>query len=214
MGALVQAISDKADPSRNATIFQTAIWQSTRDIREDYADSEYCLHPVEYRDYLLSEFDETGRESEPACQIAAYDQELFCITDLTGLCNFWAGFMPYSPINTRALKAELISCATGMDIDEIGLSEIARRVINLVRVCNVRLGLKRKDDTVSDLFFKGSSFSPLQREKVDRQAFEGLIDRFYEIMGWTGEGVPRNDTLERLDLGYVTQDFEPGEDIA
>ncbi len=208
MGALVQAISDKADPSRNATIFQTAIWQAPKDVREDYADSEYCLHPEKYREYLLSEFDETGKDCEPACQIAAYDQELFCITDLTGLCNFWTGFMPYPPINTRAMKAELISCVTGMDIDEETLTQIARRVTNLVRACNVRLGLRREDDTVSKLFFKGSAFPQLEREKVDPDNFNRLIDRFYEVMGWDSDGVPTKETLDRLDLSFVGEELQ------
>ena len=208
MGALVQAISDKADPSRNATIFQTAIWQSPKDIREDYVDSEYCLHPEKFKEYLLSEFDETGEDCEPACQIAAYDQELFCITDLTGLCNFWTGFMPFPPINSRALKAELISCVTGIEIDEEGLTKIARRVTNLVRACNVRLGLGRKDDTVSKLFFKGSPSPQLEREKIDPENFNKHIDRFYEVMGWDNEGVPTRETLDRLDLNFVGEELQ------
>jgi aldehyde:ferredoxin oxidoreductase len=207
-GALLQAISDKADPSRNATIFQTAIWQAPKDIREDYVDSEYCLHPEKYREYLLSEFDETGEDYEPACQIASYDQELFCITDLTGLCNFWTGFMPYPPINTRSLKAELISCVTGMDIDETGLTRIARRVTNLVRSCNVRLGLTRKDDTISKVFFKGGGGTELEREKIDPERFSKLIDRFYDINGWNSDGVPTRETLDELDLGFVSEDSQ------
>jgi aldehyde:ferredoxin oxidoreductase len=177
-------------------------------VREDYVDSEYCVHPEKLRKYLLSELDETGEDYEAGCQIAAYDQELFCIADLTGLCNFWTGFMPYPPINSRALKAELISCVTGMDIDEAGLTQIAKRVTNLVRACNVRLGMRRKDDVVSRLFFKGGSVSPLEREKIDPDIFNRIIDRFYEIMGWTGEGIPTKETLEKLDLGYVVDGLE------
>ena len=158
----------------------------------------------------MSELDETGADYEPMCQIAAYDQELFCITDLTGLCNFWTGFMPYPPISTRALKAELISCATGIDIDGAGLTQVARRVTNLVRACNLRLGLSRKDDTVSNIFFKGSPGAPLEREKIDPDLFNRTIDRFYEIMGWSSEGIPTRETLEKLDLGYVAEGLESG----
>lgn len=207
-GALLQAISDKGDVTRNLSIFSSSIWRLAEDAREEYADSKYCVHPEKYREYLLSELDETGKDYEPMCQIAAYDQELFCITDLTGLCNFWAGFMPYAPINSRALKAELISCVTGVDIDEEALTQIARRVINLVRACNVRLGLARKEDTVSKLFFKGSSITPLEQEKIDPEVFNNLISRFYEIMGWNSEGIPTRETLENLDLGYLCEELE------
>jgi len=208
MGALLQAMNDKGDITRNLSIFTSAIWRLAEEAREDYADSKYCVHPEKFREYILSELDETGADYEPMCQIAAYDQELFCITDLTGLCNFWTGFMPYPPINTRALKAELISCVTGMDIDEVGLTQVARRVTNLVRACNLRLGLSRKDDTVSNIFFKGSPGAPLEREKIDPDIFNRIIDRFYEIMGWSSEGIPTRETLEKLDLGYVSEGLE------
>jgi aldehyde:ferredoxin oxidoreductase len=205
-GALILGISDKGDATRNMGNFSGLYWNTNR--QQEYIDSGYCLYPKEYEKYLLTEFDYAGDNPEPSSQLAAYDEEEFCITDLTGLCNFWSSFFPDQPVDTRALKAELISCVTGMDLDESGLTEIARRVINLVRACNLRMGLTRKDDTVPKLFFKKSPFPPLQT--LDRGKIDQHIDRFYELRGWTREGVPTKETLEGLGLGYVCQGLQQG----
>lgn len=205
-GALILGISDKGDATRNMGNFGGLYWPEGR--QEEYANSEYCLYPKEYEKYLLTEFDYAGDRPEPSCQLAAYDEESFCITDLTGICNFWSAFFPNQPIHTRALKADLISSITGIDIDEDELTRIARRVINLVRACNIRLGLERKDDSIPKLFFERTPFPPLQ--KLDPDKFDRHIDRFYEIRGWTREGIPTRKTLEELDLAYVSDGLERG----
>jgi aldehyde:ferredoxin oxidoreductase len=205
-GAMLLAVSDKADPSRHLGNFSGYYWMNAE--QEEYINSGYCLYPKEYEKYLLTDFDYegTGANREAECQLAAYDQEMFCITDLTGICNFWSCFFPDQPINTRALKAELISCVTGMDIDEGGLTQIARRVVNLVRACNIRFGMTRKDDSIPKLFFERTPDPPLQ--KLDPDTLSKHIDRFYEIKGWTPEGVPTRETLENLNLNDVLEDLE------
>ncbi|MEE9516962.1 MAG: aldehyde ferredoxin oxidoreductase N-terminal domain-containing protein [Candidatus Adiutricales bacterium] len=206
-GALVQAVSDKADVTRNMSIFVQGFWQAPKEIRENYISSGYCLYPEEYEQYLLEEFDKTGDNPEPTCQLVAYDEEMFTITDLTGLCNFWSCFMPDPPIHKRELKAKLISSVTGLDIDEAELTKIAKRIINLVRSCNVRLGLKREDDTTLNVYLKRVS-STTGRKKIDPEKFSKHLDRFYELRGWAADGIPTQETLEKSDLGFIVSDTE------
>ena len=99
----------------------------------------------------------------------------------------------------------MIACITGLDLDEDGLTQIARRVINLVRASNIRFGLERKDDSVPKLFFKRTPFPPMQA--LDPDKFDRYIDRFYELRGWTREGIPKRETLEQLDLDFVSESF-------
>jgi aldehyde:ferredoxin oxidoreductase len=205
--ALVMAVSDKGDCTRNMSIFTQGYWAGSKESREEYIKSGYNLYPIDYEQYLLTEFDRTGDNHEATCQLAAYDQEMFCITDLAGICNFWSCFMPYPPINTRSLKAELISCVTGMELDEDALTQIARRVINLVRSCNVRLGLKREDERPPKLLFERIS-QKTKKRRIDPGKFNRHIDRYYELMGWDKNGIPTTETLEKLDLDYVIQDLE------
>jgi aldehyde:ferredoxin oxidoreductase len=204
--ALTQSISDRADPTRNMSYICQELRFRPKEEKEAYIKSGFSIYPKEFEEYILDEFDWSGADDESGCQFVTYDEEIFTITDLTGLCNFWTVFFPYPPINNRALIAELISCATGRDIDESEVTKIAKRVIALVRAYNVRSGIRRKDDKVPQIFFQRSPRPPMQ--KLDPNTFNKWIDRFYKIRGWNSEGIPTKETLEELDLDYVRQDLE------
>jgi aldehyde:ferredoxin oxidoreductase len=209
LGALVLSISDKGDSTRNASAFSIRMATFSKDEKEAYIQSEYNQYPKEHEKYLLDAFDRTGDIPEGALQLTVYDEEMYCITDSIGICDFLSGRVSFPPIHKRALIAELIACATGMDIDEKGLTRIARRVINLVRACNIKLGLTRADDSPPKMFLKRTS-TPTVRGigKVFPDKLRRQIDRFYELRGWNSDGVPTRKTLEELDLDFISQDFE------
>lgn len=208
--ALTVAISDKQDGTRNISGLTQYPWLKalSREERQEGwgVKSGYFHYPKELEKHFLDGIDWTGHDYEGGCQFAIYDEEVFTITDTLGICNWWSGFVDYPPITTRAMTADLLSCVTGMDIDEVELTEIARRIINLVRACNVRFGVRRKDDTVPKIFFERSTSPPWRT--LDRDVFNKWIDRFYELRGWNSEGIPSKETLEKLGLAYVRQDLE------
>ena len=39
--------------------------------------------------------------------------------------------------------------------------------------------------------------------RLDPQAWERLLDRYYELHGWDSEGMPEKDTLARLGLEEI-----------
>ena len=125
---------------------------------------------------------------------------------MTGICSFWSIFVGSSPINSRALMADLVSCVTGIDTSEAELTTMAARTLNLVRALNVRLGVRRKDDTLSKLFFQVTPAPP--QRKLDPDLFSRWIDRSYELKGWNSQGIPTKETLGGLGLDYVWQDLE------
>ena len=192
--------------TRGTNYFPQELWFRPKEEREAYIRSGFFTYPNELQEYFLADFDWTGADYEGGCQAIAYDEETFTLTDVTGLCNFWSVFFPYPPINSRALIADLISCATGMDIDETEVTKIARRTIAHVRAYNVRTGMGRKDDTVPRMFSQRTPRPPVK--KLDPDTFNKWISRFYEIRGWNSEGIPTKETLEELGLDYVRQDLE------
>ena len=101
--------------------------------------------------------------------------------------------------------ADLISCTTGVDIDETEITKIAKRIVALVRAYNVRTGIKRKDDTVPKIFFQRIPRPPMK--KLDPNIFNKWIDKYYELRGWNSEGIPTKEILEELDLDYVKGDL-------
>ena len=102
--------------------------------------------------------------------------------------------------------AELVSCVTGLDIDETALTTIAGRTLSLMRAINTRMGLTRKDDWIAKPFF---TFPPLPGfKRFDPELFAKWIGRYYELKGWNREGVPTRESLEELGLDDVAQDLE------
>jgi aldehyde:ferredoxin oxidoreductase len=90
-----------------------------------------------------------------------------------------------------------ISNATGMDLDEEGLKQIAARIRNLVRAINIRRGMRRKDEKPPADHWK-RRFPELEEE---------LLSAYYEFKGWNEEGIPTQESLRDLSLDYVAEDF-------
>ena len=137
---------------------------------------------------------------EASCAICDWNEMMHYIDDAIGLCGFLSSFrgqfggrIPYHTHNIP----DLISLATGMDIDEDRLWEVGRRNRNLVRALNVRRGLRRKDEK-----------PPEDHWKIrDPEMETRLLDAYYEFKGWNNEGIPRKETLNKLGLDYVSEDF-------
>ena len=100
----------------------------------------------------------------------------------------------------------LVEKISGMSIDEVGITKMAQRILNLVRAYHVRDGLKRENDTILKHTFQ--RIPPPPAEKLEPSTFNKLIDKVYEIRGWNKEGIPTKETLKKSDLDYVRQDLE------
>ena len=137
---------------------------------------------------------------EASCLICDWNEIMHYIDDATGLCAFLSSFdgqyggkPPYHINNIP----QLISLSTGMEIDKDSLWEIASRNRNLVRAINVSRGLRRKDER-----------PPEDHWKVRDHEFEQkLLDDYYAFKGWTKDGIPTMETLRKLGLDYVGEDF-------
>ena len=87
--------------------------------------------------------------------------------------------------------------ATGLDIDRDRLWMIAARNRNLVRAINVRRGMRRVDEAPPADHWK----------KRDHEAEQKLLDAYYEFKGWNNDGIPTAESLDKLGLSYVKEDF-------
>jgi aldehyde:ferredoxin oxidoreductase len=96
--------------------------------------------------------------------------------------------------------AELVNAATGWSVTTEELEQIARRLVNLARLFNVRHGLTsdmeypsaRYGSAPVDGVYLGKTIAPVWKE---------TLARYYELMGWDREtGKPLPETLARLGL--------------
>jgi len=137
---------------------------------------------------------------EASVNIADWNETLHYIDDAIGICAFLSSFRgqfggrtPYHIYNLP----EFISLAAGMDLDSDALWEIGTRNRNLVRALNVRRGLRRKDEKPPEDHWEIRD--PVMETKV--------LDAYYEFKGWNHEGIPTRETLNKLGLNYVSEDF-------
>ena len=140
-----------------------------------------------------------------------------CLKNSLTVCNF--AFLPdqyFNPpeMDYRIFAAKMLSAATGMEIDAETLWEkVGDRIWNLQRAIMIkREGRTRADDTLSDALFDTIWFDrhpgtyEVLETQFDREEFEVLKDRYYEMCGWDARhGWPFRETLEALDMIDVAE---------
>jgi aldehyde:ferredoxin oxidoreductase len=137
---------------------------------------------------------------EASVNICDWNETMHYVDDAIGTCawlsSFRGQFGGRPPYHIHNLP-ELISLATGIDLDSDGLWKAAARNRNLIRAINIRRGMRRVDEA-----------PPANHWKIrDPEMEEKLLDAYYEFKGWNKEGIPTKETLQNLGLDYVSEDF-------
>ncbi len=127
-------------------------------------------------------------------------QDLSAIIDSAGLCVFFAvrnltakdlGLAPAGIL-------EYLNAATGADYTLEELMQAGERIINAERLFLTRAGFSRKDDSIPDRLTKTPA--PTGPAKGLVCHLDEMLDEYYKVQGWTGDGIPGKEVLERLGL--------------
>jgi aldehyde:ferredoxin oxidoreductase len=78
------------------------------------------------------------------------------------------------------------------------LLEVGERVWNLERQFNLAAGFTGKDDNLPARLLKDAAKTGPAQGKVN--GLGEMLPEYYQLRGWTAEGVPSNETIERLGL--------------
>jgi aldehyde:ferredoxin oxidoreductase len=177
----------------------------TRELREEFVE-DWVQIPTgkeeRFKKFILEWGDEDKRlpfwpSIDLVCELVEWQETMHYIDDCTGICTGLSSFAYKPPYHIHNLPP-LISAATGIDLDEAELWQIARRNRILIRAINVRRGLRRKDER-----------PPEDHWRKRFPEFEAkLQDEYYRFRGWNKEGTPHKETLDELGLDYVWDDFE------
>jgi len=100
--------------------------------------------------------------------------------------------------------AFMLSAVTGWDLTENGMQTLAERVASLVRVYNMREGATRADDTLAPRSFQMETSGPSAGKVLTREMLDTMLDEYYTLRGWDGEGLPTLETLSKLDLKDIS----------
>jgi aldehyde:ferredoxin oxidoreductase len=93
----------------------------------------------------------------------------------------------------------------GFNYDEESFLKLGERIYNLTRMFNVREGVRRKDDSLPSRLHKPREDTGWVITKED---FEKMLDLYYGKRGWSSDGVPLRETLKRLGLLELINDFK------
>ena len=175
----------------------------TMEEREDFCKDWIQVPDEKFKKYLL-DWEMRGERSNPyyptvdmSVDIVDWQEKMHYIDDVLGVCAGLSSFPLKPPYHIHNYPA-FISSATGIDMDEAGLTQIYKRNRTLVRAINVRRGLRRADEKPPEDHWK-KRFPELE---------EKLLDAYYKFKGWNHDGIPTKETLHELGMDYVSEDLE------
>jgi aldehyde:ferredoxin oxidoreductase len=137
-------------------------------------------------------------------RFAAYGQMFYSMMDTLELCQFVYGpaWCLYGPVET----VDMVRAVTGWPVSLSELMAVGERRINLMRVFNAREGFDRKDDQLPKKLFEPLQGSgPTAGTALDPAEFEAALDTYYQIMGWTPNGLPTPTKLADLGIEWAAK---------
>jgi benzoyl-CoA reductase subunit BamB len=176
---------------------------ATMEEREEFI-SDWIQCPDDKFKQIVLDWEFRGERSNPyyptvdmSVDIVDWQEKMHYIDDALGVCAGLSSF-PLKPPYHMHNYPKFISAATGIDMDEDGLTQVYNRNRNLLRAVNARRGLRRADEVPPEDHWK-KRFPELE---------EKLLDGYYKFKGWDNQGIPTKETLQKLDLAYVAEDLE------
>jgi benzoyl-CoA reductase subunit BamB len=174
----------------------------TREEREEFVKDWSQVPDEKFKQYFL-DWEPRGEHSNPyyptvqmSCEIVDWMERMHYIDDSLGVCAGLSSFPLKPPYHMHNYPA-FISSGAGIDMDEAGLAQVAKRNRTLVRAVNIRRGMRRADEKPPEDHWR-KRFPELEAE---------LLDAYYKFKGWNSQGIPTAESLHELGLNYVKEDF-------
>ncbi len=174
-----------------------------REQREQFVKEWPQVPDERFKEWLL-EWEPRGEKSIPhyppppmASEIVDWMEMIHNIDDALGLCAGMASFCLKPPYHINNLP-QLVSAATGMDVDRDELKRKVNRSRNLHRAFNNCRGMTRADEKPPEDHWR-HRFPELEEE---------LLSTYYAFKGWNHDGIPTRERLHELDLDYVADELE------
>jgi len=175
----------------------------TREEREEFVKDWIQVPDEKLKQYFL-DWELRGEHSIPyyptvemCCEIVDWQEKMHHIDDSLGVCAGLSSFPLKPPYHIHNYPA-FVSSATGIDMDEAGLTQVVRRNRTLLRAVNVRRGMRRADEQPPEDHWR-KRFPELEAK---------LLDEYYKFKGWNNQGIPTEESLHELALDYVSEDLE------
>jgi aldehyde:ferredoxin oxidoreductase len=122
--------------------------------------------------------------------------ELFTLYDSMVLCKFGARNAFGNNWDNMLM---LTNAATGYGYTLDQLKQVGARGWTMERLFNLREGLSKKDDTLPErMFTLPIPEGPSKGAVVNKADFVAELEAYYRLWGWTDDGVPTKEALDKL----------------
>ncbi len=122
-------------------------------------------------------------------------QNFSTVKDATGLCMVTTAAAQMKPEDVLSL----LEPATGVGYTLESMMLAGERIWNLERLFNLAAGITAKDDTLPKRILEEPVLSGTAEGQVNRLG--EMLPEYYQLRGWSEEGVPAQRKLEELGLG-------------
>jgi aldehyde:ferredoxin oxidoreductase len=125
-------------------------------------------------------------------------EDVYTIIDSLIICKFSRGTY-YKEFEDLA---KLYTLVTGWETTPEDMRLKGERINNLARVINIREGLGRKDDHLpyKVMHMPIPDEGPSKGAYVTQEELDMMLDDYYEVRGWTRDGIPTPEKLKALGM--------------
>jgi aldehyde:ferredoxin oxidoreductase len=158
---------------------------------------------------------------EAKAKLVEYSENIYEIVDSLGICKLTYGHTPLwhdrgedmGKLYQHLIKG--LAYATGIEYTKEDLFKIGEKAYQIERATIALRGIRRKDDMPNWRILNESCpgehpVNPVPLPPIDKKKYEKILDTYYELRGWTGEGIPTPERLRGLGLESVAQAIEKG----
>jgi aldehyde:ferredoxin oxidoreductase len=126
-------------------------------------------------------------------------ENTFAVGDSVGMCRFTTKLFNSPSLPGLEEFQQQLANVTGLQFSLEELDTAGLNIMGLERLINHRLGVRRQDDTLPDRWFdEPNTAGPFKGERIDRDEFDRMLSRFYEISQLTREGIPHDEWRREL----------------
>ncbi len=119
--------------------------------------------------------------------------------DSLGVCRFC--------MHDFKMTLDCLKAVTGWELGILEAMDVGKRIVNLLRVFNIRHGLKKEIEAPSSRYGSIPTDGPAKGKSIASH-WESIRRNYYQQMGWdTESGKPLPQTLERLGLAHLSKDL-------
>lgn len=133
--------------------------------------------------------DVTGKGKAVPCK---QSQDKIAMVDSIGICLFTLAAWDVDDLQQQ------ISAACGDEWTNERLLETGERIWNLERLFNLQAGFSKADDTLPPRLLETPCPSGVAKGQVAQ--LDIMLPEYYQLRGWCDQGIPKQDTLQRLGL--------------